>query len=81
MKQWKQILCAAALIAGTGLFAESYTSDGFSAEISKNGMLMNLKYKGQIQRALAAKYIFFIYGSSRDGITPGRPSANAKAPQ
>ena len=48
MKQWKQILCAAALIAGTGLFAESYTSDGFSAEISKNGMLMNLKYKGQL---------------------------------
>ena len=48
MKQWKQIFCTAALIAGTGLFAESYTSDGFSAEISKNGMLMNLKYKGQL---------------------------------
>ena len=48
MKLWKPIFCSAVLIAGAALFAENYTSDGFSAEISKNGMLMNLKYKGQL---------------------------------
>lgn len=48
MNVWKPILCSAVLIAGGALFAETYTSDGFSAEISKNGMLMNLKYKDQL---------------------------------
>ena len=48
MKQWRQIFCTAALIAGTSLFAENYTSDGFSAQISQNGMLQNLQYKGQL---------------------------------
>ena len=38
MKAWKTILCTAILSAGTGLFAENYTSDGFCAQISKNGM-------------------------------------------
>ena len=48
MNVWKPIFCSAVLIAGAALFAENYTSDGFSAEISKIGMLMNLKYKGQL---------------------------------
>ena len=48
MKAWKTILCTAILSAGTGLFAENYTSDGFCAQISKNGMIQNLQYKGQL---------------------------------